>query len=268
MISIYDYNDPDDVGAFFSGHGDTRTLWDIEHPTGPAEIIAPAAKAKEMLERHPKRYRIRLPADATPGPHVGTDARGDGKTGRIVLSAIAFAALALTSFWNAPADAASVVLCAGRTQQANVAGSQVNIPNTSKAYALDGQGCAVVSGLNDIAIFRANGYSEGGKERSIVFNTGVATGTTSFLVGTLPAGAYIQKVIWQNVTANAAGNLSLGSTSGGADIVAANACAANCLTDNTIAKTVLSSTSPTLLYITSSAWGSANVNVTVVYGYW
>jgi hypothetical protein len=154
---------------------------------------------------------------------------------------------------------------------ANQAGAQVNIPNTTKSYVADGNGCVVAVGLNDIVVLRANGYVDSGDLRSVVFNTGVATGTTSFLVGQLPPGAYIQQVIYQNITANSAGNISFGSTSGGADVVAAAACAANCLTrvtDALLLKSVFSATAMQPIYVTSSAWNSANLNVTIVLGYW
>jgi hypothetical protein len=67
------------------------------------------------------------------------------------------------------------------------------------------------------------GYSEPGKHRSMIFTTGIATGTTSFQIGNLPAGVYIQQIIYCNTTANAAGNVNFGTTSGGADVVAAAA---------------------------------------------
>jgi hypothetical protein len=171
--------------------------------------------------------------------------------------------------WFAPANAAQVVLCAARNQT-TVAGTTVNERNLTRSYVADAQGCVIRNSLNDIGVLLANGWSQPGKQRSIVFNTGVASGTTSFLVGTLPAGAYIQQIIYNNTTANSAGNISFGSSSGGADVVAAAACAANCLTrvtDALLLKSVFSTTAPQLIYVTSSAWNSANLNITLVYGY-
>jgi opacity protein-like surface antigen len=75
-----------------------------------------------------------------------------------VLAALALALLGAV----APADAASVVLCAAR-QETNVAGGQVQVPGLSKIYASDNQGCTVAQSLADIAILRANGWGESGK---------------------------------------------------------------------------------------------------------
>jgi hypothetical protein len=138
--------------------------------------------------------------------------------------------------------------------------------NLSKSYSADGLGQIVASGA-DIPLLRAMGFQESGKQRSVTFQTGVATGTTSFQVGQIPAGAYIQKIILNNVTGNAAGNITIGSTSGGSDVVASVALGANGLLDTTLAKSVFSASVLTQLFITSSAWGSANVSVTVIYGY-
>ncbi len=165
------------------------------------------------------------------------------------------------------ANAAQVVLCPSSRAQANSAAGQISIPNLTQTYAADTAGCVIANGLGDIAIFRSAGFTEPGKERSIVFNTGIATGTTNFVIGNLPAGAYIQKVIWNNTTANAAGNVALGSTASGVDIVAAVACGANCLSDTTIAKTTFSTSAATSLNLSSTAWGSANLTVTVIFGY-
>jgi len=180
------------------------------------------------------------------------------------------AALALALCGSIPrAEAAQVVLCSS-VRESNSATRQVSIPNLSQTYAANAQGCVVANGAGDIAVLSAAGYSEPGKSRSLIFTTGVATGTTSFQIGNLPAGSYIQQVIYSNTTANAAGNVSFGTTSGGADVVAAAACGANCLTrvtDALLLKSVFSTTAAQPLFISSSAWGSANVTVTLVFGY-
>jgi hypothetical protein len=178
------------------------------------------------------------------------------------------AALGLALFgWLPAALAGPQVLLCSPARSANSSAAQVGVPGLSTSYAADSAGCVLANGVGDISVLRAAGYAEPGKLRSLVFNTGVQTGTTSFLVGTLPAGAYIQKIVWQNVTANAAGSLSIGSTSGGTDVVGSTACGANCLTDATLAKTLFSASSTQPLYVTSSGWNSANVNVTVVFGF-
>jgi hypothetical protein len=180
-----------------------------------------------------------------------------------VICALAFAA-SIASAQAGP----QIVLCPSSRAQANSAAGQISIPNLTQTYSADAQGCVVANGLGDIAIFQAAGYVQPGKERSIVFNAGVATGTTSFAIpNLLPAGAYLQQAIFSNVTANSAGNISLGSTSGGADVVAAVACGANCLLAGTLLKTVFSASASQQLFLTSTAWGSANLNVTLVFGY-
>src|ERR1700682_186460 len=156
-----------------------------------------------------------------------------------------------------------VVLCASaRAQAGSSAVGTISLTHLSQSYAADPSGCVVAANLADAAIFRANGYSEPGKERSVLFTTGVQTGATSFLIGQIPPGAYLQQIVFANSTANSAGNLTFGTTSGGSDIVAAVACGANCLAALTLLKTVLSTTAPQQIYVTSSAWGSASLNVT------
>jgi hypothetical protein len=49
----------------------------------------------------------------------------------------------------------------------------------------------------------ANGWSEPGKHRSIVFTTGVSTGTTSLQAGVLPPSSYIREIIASKATENA-----------------------------------------------------------------
>ena len=181
------------------------------------------------------------------------------------------AAFALALFGQvAAADAASVVLCPSARSQGGSSAGQISIPNLSATYAADSAGCVVANGVGDISIFRAAGYSEPGKHRTIIFTTGVATGTTSYIVATLPPSTYLEQLIFTNTTGNAAGNVAFGTTAGGTDIVAAAACGANCLsrtTDALTLKTVFSTSSPQQIFMSSSAWGSANMTVTVVYGY-
>jgi hypothetical protein len=183
----------------------------------------------------------------------------------------ALAALALALFGSLPAaDAAQVVLCSSARAQANSSAGQINIPNLTQTYQADNQGCVIANGVGDISIFRAAGYSEPGKHRTQIYVTGVATGTTSYLVATLPPGTYLEQLIYTNTTANAAGNVAFGTTAGGADIMAAVACGANCLSrtpDALTLKTVFSTTAPQQIFMSSSAWGNANLTVTVVYGF-
>lgn len=98
------------------------------------------------------------------------------------------------------------------------------------------------------------------------------TGTTAVQVGTLPPSTYIQHIIVNNTTANAVtGGIAFGSTSGGTDIVTALTCGANCLAftlDSALSKRVFSTTAQQPIYAAAvTAWNSANVTITVVYGY-
>jgi len=262
------------------------TLWSKAgrwEPGDPAPLknLWPYEAGAAAAINEPKRYRIadmpdeeyaQLLADADARrPELEAQDNAIQRT-RGIAAALLLAALAL--FGLAPrADAAQVVLCAAHGQT-NVAGIQVNQPGLSKSYSADGQGCVIANGVADIAVLRGAGYQEPGKERSIVFNTGVASGTTDFIVGVIPAGAYIQQVIASNSTANAVtGNLTLGTTANGTDVVAAAnfACGANCLVsvaNANIAKQVFSLTASQPLHLAAvTAWNNANITITVVYGY-
>jgi hypothetical protein len=133
---------------------------------------------------------------------------------------------------------------------------------------LNGSGCAVIAQA-DVGFFLSQGFVQASSQNSILFTTGVAAGTTDFPIGVLPANAYVQQVIIVNSTANAVtGGVSIGSTANGTDIVAAAACAANCVANGTIVKAAFSTTAPTTLHAAAvTAWASANVTITVVYGY-
>jgi hypothetical protein len=187
---------------------------------------------------------------------------------RKYLLAGAFAIAALLS--GVPAFAASITLCAPDVSGAATGPRRVVVSSSTASpqpsYQLNALGCGLVAQA-DVGFFLSQGYVQQGVLNSVIFTTGVATGTTNFVIGNLPAGAYIQKVIWNNITANAAGNVALGSTAAGVDIVAAVACGANCLSDTTIAKSTFSTSAPTPLNLSSSAWGSANLTVTIIYGY-
>jgi hypothetical protein len=172
----------------------------------------------------------------------------------------------------APAHAASVVLCRPDRFESGAGGGSVNLPNLSKSYTPDAHGCVDAVGLGDIAVFRTNGWVEIGPTRSIILNTGLATGTTSYVLGTLPPNAYIREIFASNSTANATAGIGIGTTSGGTDVVASITCAANCLTftgDVALLKRVFSLTAPQVLYASglSTGWNSANVTITVVYGF-
>lgn len=179
-----------------------------------------------------------------------------------------------------PVHAAASILCSpqipGNAMARQIGGTLSSVPSGT-VYTLNGQGCTVVQ-QQDVSYFLSQGFTAGPPfGTNVIFTTGVATGTTSFQIGQLPAGTYIQHIIANNTTANAVtGGIGIGSTSNGTDIVApANfACAANCLafvTDANLAKRVFSATTVTPIFATangtSGSWNSANVTLTVVFGY-
>jgi len=188
-----------------------------------------------------------------------------------------FAAAALLGLLAAPheASASAMLLCQGDVSGAST-GSRVVVNTSSTAspqpsYTLNSGGCALVQ-LADIGFFLSQGFNQPGGLQSIVFATGVLTGTTAVQLPSLPAGAYIRDFIVQNTTANAVtGGLDIGTTSGGADVVSALTCAASCLTfvaDSALLKRVFSATAPQALFIVGhTAGNSANISITIVYGY-
>lgn len=194
------------------------------------------------------------------------------KTFRNLLLA-GLAAAALFSF-QPVAHANSIVLCAPEVSGASAGPRRVTNPGTSGgSYQLDGSGCAVMSTSNaDVAYFLSQGFSQSGPLRAIIFNTGVATGTTDFIIGSIPAQAFIQDIIFSNsVAAAVTGGVSIGTTANGVDVVAAQACASTCLTfttDALLLKRPFSLTAATPLHAAAvTAWNSTNLTITVIYGY-
>jgi hypothetical protein len=167
------------------------------------------------------------------------------------------------------------VLCAPNTVDQANARRMVN-PNTGNFYMLNGQGCAVIAQA-DVGWLLGQGFSAGPPfGANILFNTGVlpASGTADIVVGNIPPGAYIQHIIVNNLTANAVtGGLSFGTTANGTDVVLTQAVGANGLvfvTDATLLKRVFSTTASQPIHMAPASGGSsnsANLNVTIVYGY-
>lgn len=180
-------------------------------------------------------------------------------------------------FMAAPAMAAQVSMCTsdvagGVAGPRTFGGSGSPVPSQS-LYILNGQGCALVQ-LADIGYFQSQGFTQSSSQNSFVFNTGVATGTTDFVIGTLPAKAYIQQVIFSNsVAAAVTGGISLGVTANGATIIAAQAVGAS--TDVATAQAAILLPVPVTTGLASvlhmaavTAWNSTNVTVTVIWGYY
>lgn len=172
-------------------------------------------------------------------------------------------------------QAASQFLCQGEVSGAATS-SRVVVNTSSTAtpqpsYTLNSVGCAQINSA-DVGFFLSQGFTQGSPFGSFVFNTGVAAGTTDFIIGTVPAQAYIQSIIYSNsVAAAVTGGISVGTTANGTDVVAAQACASTCLTfttDALLLKRPLSLTVGTPLHAAAvTAWNSTNVTITVVYGY-
>lgn len=198
-----------------------------------------------------------------------------------IAAALALALVPVVSFQVAPAEAAVTVMCApqladtaaARTIGAGIAGtgSASSVPSGT-TYVLNGQGCTIAQQA-DLGWFLSQGFSAGPPfGQNIIYTTGVLTGTTSVQIGTLPPSTYIQHIIVQNTTANAVtGGIAFGSTSSGTDVVTALTVGASALvftTDSALSKRVFSTTASQPIYATAaSAWNSANVTITIVYGY-
>ena len=139
-------------------------------------------------------------------------------------------------------------------------------------YVLNGQGCTVVLQA-DVPFFLSQGFTAGPPfGANITFTAGVWTGTTSFQVGTLPPGTYVQHIIAQETAGNAVtGGVKVGTTSGGADVVAAltvNATSLAFVTDANLLKRIFSATAAQPIWVAPvTAGNNANVTFTVVFGY-
>jgi hypothetical protein len=168
------------------------------------------------------------------------------------------------------AQAAAVWLCAPEAVASAAARRVVN-PNTNNAYGLNAAGCALIQQA-DIGYFQTQGFTSGPGQNAILFTTGVATGTTNFVIGTLPAKSYIQQIIFSNAAAAAVtGGISIGNTPNGVNIVAAQPMALSSDVAVPQASILLpvpstSGAATTLNMAAVTAWNNANVTVTVIYG--
>jgi hypothetical protein len=192
------------------------------------------------------------------------------KTLRNFLMAAAVALVAMLPQIDA-AHAAQQMLCAPDASGAATGARRVTNPTTNVSYQLNSGGCAVIA-QTDIGYFLAQGFSSGPSLGTIIYTTGVATSTTDFVIGNIPAGAYIQQIIYSNAVAAAVtGGISIGTTANGTDVVAAQAVGSSALTFTTDAltlKRVFSTTAQTPLHAAAvTAWNSTNVTITVIYGY-
>lgn len=194
----------------------------------------------------------------------------------MMIRRLLLAAVAALSLWG-PAQAAQINMCsadvAGGVQGPRTIGGTLSPVPSGTIYVLNGQGCALIA-LADIGYFQSQGFTQASSQNAIVFNTGVATGTTDFVIGTLPAKAYIQQIIFSNsVAAAVTGGISIGSAANGTQIVTAQAVGSS--TDVAVAQASISlpvpstSAAATALHMAAvTAWNSTNVTVTVIYGFY
>jgi len=170
-----------------------------------------------------------------------------------------------------PASASQVRVCASGNSGVALGPAQVKAVTSGNLYSLNGRGCAVIAS-SDLGDFQAMGFTSNGELQSLVVSTGVLTSTTSVQVATLPASTFIQDILIDNTTANAVtGGIDIGKTSGAADIVSAKTCAANCLShvvDSAVLLRMFSKTAAQPIWVTGHTDGnSANLNITIIYGY-
>lgn len=193
---------------------------------------------------------------------------------KLSLFALAVAALAAL-YQPAPVHAAGAYMCA--PESAGTAPGPRRVVNTSStaatqpSYSLNGAGCAFIAQA-DVGFFQSQGFTFGLDGGVIIYTTGVATSTTNFAIGRLPANAYIATVIYDNAVAAAVtGGITLGTTAGGTDIATATTCGAGCLaqaTDAQLVKRAWSKTAQTTINMAAATdWNSANVTVTVIWRY-
>jgi hypothetical protein len=172
------------------------------------------------------------------------------------------------------AEAGAAYMCQGDVSGAStgartIGGTNSAVPSQT-LYSLNSNGCALIQ-LADIGYFQSQGYVQNSSQTAIIFNTGVATGTTDFVIGTLPAKTYIQQIIFSNsVAAAVTGGISIGTTANGTNIVAAQAVGAS--TDVAVAQASILLPVPLTTGLSTplhaaavTAWNSANVTITVIY---
>lgn len=183
---------------------------------------------------------------------------------------LGLAAFALAALASLPASA-TIVMCRGAAVAAAPGPARWVAPGSGTTYQTDNNGC-ILAAFADIGDAQSQGFAQSGPVRAIVFNVGVATGTTDFVIGNVPANAAIVGIYWSNsVAAAVTGGVSLGTTANGVDVVAAQACASSCVTFTTDAltlKRVFSLTVATPIHAAAvTAWNSTNVTITMLYSY-
>lgn len=187
-------------------------------------------------------------------------------TRRLIVAVAAL--IALAAIGGQKAEASTQRMCISPSAGTAAGPGRWVAPGSSTAYSVDTRGCALVAAA-DQADARSAGFRSEDVGKSIVV-TGITAQDFSSI--TLPPSAYIRAIVVQNTTANAVtGGVKIGTTAGGTDVVSALTCGANCLvhvTDSALSKRVFSTTASQNLSIDAvTGWNSANLTVTVIYGY-
>ena len=160
-----------------------------------------------------------------------------------------------------------------------VVGSTLLGQSAQNPYITNSSGCVYMNAA-DVAYAQSQGWTTGSQTGVLNFTTGVLTGTTNVQIGFIPANAIITSVTFSNITANAAGNITMGNASGGAQCVTTTAVGATitlavpqaniipACAIATVGTTAPYTTPQQALWITSSAWNSANLLITVNFQYY
>ena len=89
-----------------------------------------------------------------------------------------------------------------------------------------------------------------------------ATQTADFTI-TIPANYKITSIVIEETAAADAGNISIGTTSGGNDVVNGTSVGASALVNCAIGKSLFSKANDQTLYVSSNAWGSGSITIDV-----
>lgn len=190
------------------------------------------------------------------------------------------AILALALLPIAPVKANVQQLCqgdvsGGATGSRTIGGASSPVPSKT-LYTLNGAGCAAIL-AQDVGYLLSQGYTIAQGNPVIQFVVPVtATGTTAFQIGTLPPNAVITGIYNSNTDATHAvtGGINIGTTSGGADVVAgANflspTSSVQFVTDALTLKRIFSTTVGQALFANAiTSWNTpTTVTITIAYTY-
>ena len=197
------------------------------------------------------------------------------------LAKLAFAAgAALLAPSSAQAAASLQVthafLCAPEVT-VGTAGPRLVVNTSSSAspqpsYQLNSQGCGLIASA-DVGFFLSQGYTFGTNEGVQIQNaiTATTTGTTSTII--LPAYGFIKYIVIEETAGNAiTGGVNIGDAGsatrfGSAVAVGANANVVVVPTNLTGSANTGVPTADTILIAAVTAFNSASINVTVIFGY-